>query len=82
MQKNIQTTIPKNIREKKQQITSSTPPIEYFKTRRKADVLSPFDFAVGNTTLSPTTTQKAHETNQVWIACDLNTCRCHEDQDP
>ena len=65
--KNIQTTIPKNRREKKQQITSSTPPIEYFKTRRKADVLSPFDFAVGNTTSSPTTTQKAHETNQALL---------------
>ena len=60
-------TCEKNKREKKQQITSSTPPIEYFKTRRKADVLSPFDFAVGNTTSSPTTTQKAHETNQALL---------------
>jgi len=65
--KNIQTTIPKNKREKKQQITSSTPPIEYFKTQRKVDVLGPFDFAAGNTTPSPTTTQKAHETNQALL---------------
>ena len=47
----------KEIEEKKKQITSRTPPVEYIITQRKADVLSPFDFAAGNTTSSPTTTQ-------------------------
>ena len=44
-------------KKKKKQITSRTPPVEYFKTRRKAVVLCPLDFAAGNTTSSPTTAQ-------------------------
>lgn len=44
-------------------ITSRTPPVEYFKTRRKAVVVCPFDNAAGNSKMSPTTIQIRNSTN-------------------
>jgi len=44
-------------------ITSSTPPLEYFKTRRKAFVRWPFAFATKNNILSPTVQQIQNSTN-------------------